>query len=263
MIKLMRGLAAAALVLAWIMCPQSSRAAGSFSCATGVSSLYGWYGMLIAGATTASTPAAKYLAGALLFNGAGAFTANNIYGGSNSDTSATGTYAVNSDCTLTLSMNIGTAPVQTYTVALKANNEAVGIETDAGAVATIDLQAQYAVYTPGLNFTQSSLAGTFAAACIGPLSGSSDLNLVTFAAGSLAGTDPFNDGGSFTVANNPYSGTYQVNTDGTFFGTLTVDSTPFDFFGVISNSGNEIEYFYTNVAGNTATAAFASCVGKQ
>jgi hypothetical protein len=138
----------------------------------------------------------------------------------------------------------------------------VVIETDANAVATIDLQPQYATVTTGLNFTGSSLNGTFAASCSGPAGSYTDLNLVTFKSGALAGTDPFNNGGTYQISNNAYSGNYTVNSDGTFSGSLTVDGSNFDFYGVISNVNAKVEYIYAGTANGAPTAAFASCVGK-
>jgi CTP:phosphocholine cytidylyltransferase-like protein len=245
-------------VLAWFIAPCTTHAA---ACTTSTQSLYGWYGMLVSGTTTGVGP--KYLAGALLFDGAGGLTARNIYvSGSTSDT-ATGTYVLNSDCTLTLSITIGASAAQLYTVAVTSQNEALGIEVDSSAVATIDLTAQYATYTSGLNFNNSSANGLFVGSCYGPSSSSSDLNIVTFASGSLSGSDPYNNAGSFQAANNPYSGTYTVNSDGTLSGSLIVDGTNFDYFGVISNGGAEVQYFYTNVSNGAATGAFEACVVKR
>jgi hypothetical protein len=41
-----------------------------------------------------------------------------------------------------------------------------------------------------------------------------------------------------------------------------VDGTNFDFYGVISNLNAKVEYIYSGTTNGTATAAFASCVGK-
>ncbi len=231
------------------------------SCPTSLASLDGWYALLVSGQTTAAAPAAKYLAGALLFNGAGTVTADHIYDGTGAAATAAGTYVFNSDCTLTLTLTVGASIPQVYTLAVNAANGAVGVETDAAAVATIDLQAQYASVTTGLNFTSSSLNGTFAAACLGPVALSSDVNLATYTNGTVSGTDPYNDAGGFAVSNVPYAGTYAVNSDGTFRGSLTVLATPFDFFGVISAEGGEIEYIYSNVSNGVPTGAFSACSG--
>ncbi len=247
------------LLFVYLLLPAAGRAAG---CAASPSSLNGWYGMLVSGSTVGAGATPKYLTGALLFNGAGAISAQHVYSGAGVDVAATGTYVVNSDCTVTITLTLSGGTPQVYTVAIKQSKQAVGIETDANAVATIDLQPQYATVTTGLNFTGSSLNGTFAASCSGPAGSYTDLNLVTFTSGALAGTDPYNNGGTYQVSNNPFSGTYTVNSDGTFSGSLTVDGTNFDFYGVISNLNAKVEYIYSGTTNGTATAAFASCVGK-
>jgi hypothetical protein len=247
------------VVCCHLLLPASGFAA---SCAASLGSLNGWYGMLVAGSTVGASVAPKYLTGALLFNGAGSISALHVYSGAAVDSAATGTYVVNADCTVTITLTVGGGTPQVFTVALRQSKQAVGIETDASAVATIDLQPQYATVTTGLNFTGSSLNGTFAASCSGPAGSYTDLNLATFKSGALAGTDPYNNGGTYQVSNNPYSGTYTVNSDGTFSGSLTVDGTNFDFYGVISNVNAKVEYIYSGTANGAATAAFASCVGK-
>jgi hypothetical protein len=254
---LLHKVAVPSILLAWFLAPASAHAA---PCPTSTQSLHGWYGLLVSGTTINVGP--KYLAGAILFDGAGSLQGSNIYGSAGADNAVTGTYAVNADCTLTLTMTIGSTAAQVYTVALKTSNEAVGIEVDSSAVATIDLQAQYATYTSGLNFNIGSANGLFTGVCYGPAAASSDLNIVTFANGTLTGTDPYNNGGSYQVSNNPYSGTYTVNSDGTFSGTLVVDGTSFDYYGVISNGGAEVEYFYTYVSAGAPSDAFESCVAK-
>jgi hypothetical protein len=93
------------------------------------------------------------------------------------------------------------------------------------------------------------------------LSASSDLNLETFSNGTLSGTDPFNNGGSYAVSNVPYTGSYTVNTDGSFAGSLVVEGTSFDFYGALSYQNSQVEYIYANVANGVATTAFAACIG--
>lgn len=247
------------------LCLGSPVAFSQTSCPTSLASLNGWYGLLVSGSTVATTPAPKYLAGALLFNGAGGISGSNVYSGSGASSTATGTYVANSDCTLTLTLKIGTAAAQVYSVGVAAGVataiEAVGIETDASAVATIDLQAQNSTNTTALNFTSSSLNGTYAASCVGPLSASSDLNLVTFSNGTLSGTDPYNNGGGFATSNVPYTGTYAVNSDGTFSGSLVVLGTNFNFYGVTTAAGRDVKYMYSNVVNGAPTGGFASCSG--
>jgi hypothetical protein len=232
------------------------------SCPTSLASLNGWYAVLINGTTLPSTD--KYLAGSLLFNGAGGITGNNIYSGSNVDSAATGNYVVNTDCTITITLIIGSGTPQVYSVALNTTGEAVGVETDASAVAQIDLTPQYSTPTTSLNFTSSSLNGTFALSCIGPSTSSSDLNLVTFTNGTMSGTDPYNNGsGNYVVSNFPYVGTYTVNSDGTFKGVASVanGSVAFPFYGVLSSSNSVIQYIYSNQTNGVAGAAFNACSG--
>ena len=245
---------AVVLMLACFAWPIGASAATG--CTTSLSSLNGWYGMLITGGNVASgTP--KYQVGAILFNGAGGLSG---YASDANRSSATGTYVQNADCSMTIYLTVGTT-LSTYTVGIKAGGEAAGIEVDAAAVANISFKPQYATVTTGLNFTTASANGTWAASCSGPLSGSSDLNLVTFANGSISGTDPFNNGGNFMVSNVPYSGTYTVNTDGTFAGLLTVEGTEFAYYGVLGSTNTEIEYIYEGITNGAPTTAFAACIG--
>lgn len=253
-----RRLGATALLMACLTSlPQTGVAA---TCLTSAASLHGWYAMLVAGGNV-GVGTAKYQVGAVLFDGIGSVSGSNVYGSAGSRNALTGTYAANADCTLTLDLTVGTASPSTYTVAVQNSGEADGIETDAAAVATITLKPQYATYTPAVVFNSASLNGTYAAACSGPLSASSDVNLATFSFGNVRGTDPYNNDGGVGAANVPYTGSYSVNTDGTFAGTLMVVGTPFNYYGVIGSENAEIEYVYENVAGGVSTNAFASCVG--
>jgi hypothetical protein len=254
-IGMFRKVSSATLLLAWALIP----AAGHAACATTAASLKGWYGLLVAGQTTAATPATKYLVGAALFDGVSSFSGSNLYGAAGAHTAVTGTYAVNTDCTVALTTTVPAAA--TYTVAVKATGEAVGIETDATAVSTISLKPQYATLNTGLNFTLASLNGTFVESCGGFLGAYSDLNLAVFSNGTLTGGDPYNNAGSYVVSDNPYSGTYTVNSDGTFAGSLVVDGANFDYYGVISTSNTKLDYIYTNVANGAPTNAIASCSG--
>jgi hypothetical protein len=235
--------------------------AAATACATTAASLHGWYGMLISGTTLGSAPAGKYLAGAALFDGAGGISGSNVYGNAGSRSALSGSYLVNADCSVTVDLNIGGSGPQTYTVGLRSNGEAIGIEADANAVATITFKPQYASFTPGLNFTSASLNGTWVTNCLGSSLSASDLNIATFKNGTVSGTDPYNNGGSFIAANNPYTGTYSVNSDGTFSGVGLVDGATFNFYGVIATSNTEVDYFYTNNANGQATNALESCSG--
>ena len=258
-IRSLRQLSPAMAALSWLLlAPVAGHAA---ACAVSAASLKGWYGMLVSGQSTGATPVASFLSGAVLFDGVGTLTGSNIYGSAGSRNSLTGTYAVNADCTVNVATQVGSTKAN-YTVALKATGEAVGIETDAAAVSTISLKPQYATYTTGLNFTQSSLNGTFAVTCGGFIGAYSDVNLVVYNNGSLTGTDPYNNGGSYTIANYPYTGTYTVNSDGTFAGVATANGLAFDFYGVVTNSNTAVEYFYTNVVNGVSTNAFNACTGS-
>ena len=257
MFKAIRKFGAAALALAWFLSPTAADAATA--CGTSAASLNGWYAMLITGGNvSAGTP--KYQVGAILFNGAGGLSGSHVYASNGAVSAATGTYVQNADCSFTVFLTVGST-LSTYTVAIKTGGEAVGIEVDATSVANISFKPQYATVTTGLNFTAASANGSWAASCSGPLSSSSDLNLVTFANGSISGTDPFNNAGTFVSSNVPYTGTYTLNTDGTFAGALVVEGTNFDYYGVLGTSNTEIEYIYENVANGAPTTAFAACVG--
>jgi hypothetical protein len=212
--------------------------------------------MLISGQTTASPPTAEYLAGAVTFDGVKSLKGANIYGSAGARNALTGSYSVNTDCTVTISVKVN-GKSYAFTVALKASGEAAGIEVDKSAVSTIVLKPQMTG-----SFTNASMNGIYAASCGGFLGAYSDVNLVTFSNGTLSGTDPFNNAGNFVVANNPYSGSYSVNSDGTFSGKALGAGAVFDYFGVLSNSNSEVQYFYTNDSNGTPTDAFTSCTGR-
>ena len=67
---------------------------------------------------------------------------------------------MNSNNTISITMNLaGQSTPQTYVVAVsEAGNEAVGIETDGTAIATIDIQSQTA--TAGTPYSNASLNGS-------------------------------------------------------------------------------------------------------
>jgi hypothetical protein len=266
MAPLLRRLSLSILALPWFLSPSSGHAAAAVCSTTTTASLKGWYGMSVFGSGSS-----KYLVGALSFDGAGNITANNVYDQNNVDnTIAKGSYGVNADCTVSISFALtpqGTSTpsaTQTYTVGVKkTSNEAVGIETDGSAVATIDLQAQYASSTTGPSYTSiSSLNGTSAASCFGSSNKSSDLNLQTFSNGTVTGTDPFNNDAGLTVTS--FTGTYSVNTDGTFVGVATVYQSPYTLYGVVSNSGKKVAYFYNGGAkgNNLDNGGLEACTGQ-
>ena len=279
MTNLFRRLPPAMVALAWLIVPAAGHAA---ACSAGAASLKGWYGVLVSGNTVAAsgtTADTKYLAGAVYFDGVSALSGSNMYGAYGVDHTVSGSYGVNADCTLTLDMTLTpveatvnsadpstatAAMTSTYPVAVKTTGEAVGIETDAAAVAKIVLKPQTG--STGANFTAASMNGSYVAACYGPFYAYSDLNVVTFSNGTGNGVDPYENNGSFQVDGNPYTVTYTVNPDGTFAGVAEItDATLyFNFSGVISNSGSQLQYFYTNNLGNAVdpnTDAIESCSG--
>jgi hypothetical protein len=190
------------------------------------------------------------------FDGVKSIKGANIFGAAGARNALTGSYSVNSDCTVALAIKVN-GKSYAFTVALKASGEAAGIEVDKSAVATIVLKPQMTT-----SFTNASINGTYAVSCGGFLGAYSDVNVVTFTNGSLSGTDPFNNAGNFAVANNPYTGSYSVNTDGTFSGSAMAGGAVFDFFGVLSNSNAQIQYFYTNDSNGSPTNAFNACTGR-
>ena len=218
----------------------------------GGASLSGPYGMLVSGD-------GKYLAGALFFDGNCNLSGSNISGGSNGQyttTSVTGTYTQNSDGTFTMTLNFaGQATAETYLIGVSESGlKARGLQSNAAVEATIDLQSQITSLASGYN--TASLSGTYAASCLN--SSTAHLNYVTFDGnGNLSGRDVFDLGS--TQGDNPYSGTYSVNSDGTFSGALLGSYSGYTFNGVIDNGLSEIEYIY-NAAG---TGPALSCFGKQ
>jgi hypothetical protein len=243
--------------IACSLIPRNASAAGA--CATDVTSLNGSYAVLITGGSL-SQGTAKYQTGVAVFDGAGNVSGSNAYGAAGSRTSISGSYVQNADCTYTVDFTSGVLAPAAFTITLDDSGQAVGIEVDASAVANIFIKPQS---TSGANvsFGASSLNGTYALTCSGPLSESSDVNLVTFNNGSLSGTDPYNNAGTFVTANVPYSGTYSVNSDGTFSGTLAVTGTNFFFYGAIAPATNELLYIYENAGNGKPIDSFAGCVG--
>ena len=225
-------------------------------------SLYGWYGLLISGPSAVAGQGGKYLTGALYFDGKGNISGYNVNGGINgavSNTSVTGTYVANTSgssagtLTVTLKLANSTTP-QTYVVSTRQTTfEAVGIETDGSAIATIDLQSQIVFFSN--SFNNSALSGTFAAVCTGNPGNYAQMNYVTFdGKGNLEGIDPYDDNNIEGV--NPFSGTYTVHSDGTF---SAVTAPTVSITGVIDSFYTEIEYTYA-VSG---VGEIISCVGKK
>ncbi|MFZ0686674.1 MAG: chitobiase/beta-hexosaminidase C-terminal domain-containing protein [Terriglobales bacterium] len=218
--------------------------------------LNGYYGLLVGGSAQAGG-GGKYLSGSVYFNGSGSLSATNLNGGINStygNYTATGTYTVNSNNTISISMTLsGQSAPETYVVAVsEGGNEAVGIETDGTAVATIDLQSQ--LQLPATHYSAASLNGVYSASCGGS---QTDLNYVTFnGAGSLTGVDAYDDG---SYGDSPYSGSYTINSDGTFTGTFIGSYSAFTMTGVLDNGASEIEFTYDE----SGVGGIVSCVGES
>jgi hypothetical protein len=216
--------------------------ASAQSCSGGAL-LSGQYGMLVGSYVGTN---GKYLVGALNFNGACGITGANTFGGvggSFAQASVTGTYGLNTDGTVAITLNLsGQTTPQTYIVGVsQSGHEAIGIETD-GTSAFIDLQSQLTTLTAG--FTTASLSGTYATSCVG---NDVDLNYQTFdGQGNITGVNSKYINGTVTVG-TLYTGTYTVNSDGTYQGSVTLSGNPVPFYGVIDNGNNEIEYINTGV----------------
>jgi hypothetical protein len=202
----------------------------------------------------------KYLSGSIYLNGSGGLTGNNVNGGINAqygNTSVTGSYSVNPDNTISVTMNLANqTTAQNYVVGVsESGNEAMGIESDNTAIATIDLQSQlWPSSTPP--YSNASLNGTYVASCSGA---EVDLNYVTFDGNGniTAGVDAYDDG---YYGDNPYTGTYTVKSDGTFSGNFAGPIyNIFTMTGVLDNGTAEIEYTYYQ----SGVGGVVSCVGES
>jgi hypothetical protein len=210
--------------------------------------LYGSYGFRVT--------AGQFITGTLNFNGECGLAGVNTYVGQDGgvvDLGLTGTYSVNADGTVVISMTIGqeTTP-QMYVVALsKVGPGAVGIGIN-GTPGQIELVSQNNYWFS--RYDNASLRGSFAVLC--KVNGG--LNYVTFdGKGGLTGVDPVYSNG--VEASNPYTGSYSVNTDGTFSGSLNGSFSEYTFYGAIENSGNQIVYMYDNASFGVDD----SCVGSH
>jgi hypothetical protein len=229
------------------------------SCVGG-NALVGYYGVLIGGNSLTPTEGGKYLSGAIHFNGRCGLTGAHLTGGINGHvgtTSVTGTYGQNADGTVSIAFNLSDgSPTQTYSVGVgQSTKEAVGIETDGSATATIDLEPQR-ISVPAYN--NASMVGTFAVVCSGLAAYKDDLNFVTFdGQGNLSGQNPFNVDGF--IGSAPYTGTYTVLPDGTFQGILLGNYSEYSFSGVIDNKLTEVEYTYASAG----VGGIVACSGKR
>jgi hypothetical protein len=199
----------------------------------------------------------QFIVGSLNFDGNCGLSGVNTYVGQNggvTDSSVTGSYSVNADGTIAISLTIGeaTTPQQTYLVALSRTLPgAVGMGVN-GTPGEIQLIAQNNFWF--WKYNDASLFGSFAAICYV----NATLNYVTFdGKGNLSGVSPYYSNG--TEVSNPYTGTYTVNSDGTFTGSLNGGFSQYTFYGAIENGGNQIVYMYD-------AAGFGiddSCVGNR
>jgi hypothetical protein len=240
--------------------PKLAQAKVAQATCVGGRSLVGYYGVLIGGNSLTPNMGGKYLSGAIRFDGKCGLTGTHMNGGINgsvSTTSVTGTYGQNADSTITVTFNLSDgSPAQTFLVGLsQSTKEAVGIETDGSATATIDLQPQR-INTPA--YTNASMVGTFAVVCSGLAAYKDDLNFVTFdGQGNLTGQNPFNVDGF--IGSSPYAGTYTVFPDGTFQGVLLGSYSEYSFSGVIDNKLGEVEYTYAA----SGVGGIVACSGKK
>ncbi len=234
----------------------AAQSALASSC-NGGSTLSGGYGVLVQGAA-ANGNGGRFLVGALKFDGKCGITGSVVGGisGAFSGNTVSGSYNTNSDQTISVTLNLaGQLSPLTFAVGYsRTASEAVGVETDGSAIASIDLQAQ----NYGKTYDTSKLHGTFAVSCLNA-PGFSDLNYEHFDGnGGSSGIDAYNDGGA--LGHSPYQQVYSVNPDGTFQVTLTTSGfTVFAAYGVIDNANNEIQYIYTL----NGSGPVLGCTGKQ
>jgi hypothetical protein len=236
--------------------------------ATSCATLNGYFGMQVNGSTPAG--GGKFINGVMYFNGQCQLVANATIGENqtvNSFATITGSYVANADNTISITLQVPGNPAnETYDVAFTPIfNEALGIETDNSAVASIDLKNQ--LYPTSGNhyvYTNASLKGTFVANCGGGGAGTaySDLNYFTFdGAGHIStGTDHYNNNAAF--GEQSYIGYYGVNSIGDFGGYVVLSAgAEFGFSGVLDNDLEEIQFVYST-AGSTGSDVVA-CIGKR
>jgi hypothetical protein len=245
----------------------ASASSASAAC-TGGSTLKGRFGVLVSGGTKAG--AGKYVDGTMTFDGACGVTGTVSVGENGTTvnfTNVTGSYYTNSDNTISLSLALPNG-TETYDVGFSPIfGEAIGVETDGTAYATIDLKPQTAPVVnsaPVTNYNNATVKGTWAAACTSGTPGQIDLNYFTIDGsnsyygvfGNITGVDHIYQT-QFGI--QPIAGHYAVLSDGTFGGSLTVAGAyPFGFTGSINNNGNELQY---NVI--YGTGVIEACIAKR
>jgi hypothetical protein len=245
----------------------SSFSSASAAC-TGGSTLKGRFGVLVSGGTASNV--GKYIDGTVTFDGACGLTGLVSIGENgiaNNFVNVTGTYNTNFDNTINIKLALPNG-AESYDVGFSPIfGEALGVEIDGTAYATIDLKPQVA---PALNsapvtvYNNATIKGTWAAACTAGTPGQVDLNYFTIDGsnsyygtfGNITGNDHIFLS-SFGVQG--IAGHYSVLSDGTFGGSLAAGGQyPFGFTGSINNNGNELQY---NVILNTGV--IEACVAKR
>src|SRR5208337_3738833 len=128
-------------------------------------------------------------------------------------------------------------------------------ETDNLATATVDLQSQ--VLSNGQTYSNANLNGTYAVVCSNIALYA--LNYVTFnGAGSFSGSLAYSNNGSY-AGDNAITGSYSVNADGTFSGSLAGGFAQYSLTGALENDGAEIAYTYEEGgAGNQACSGVST-----
>ncbi len=240
---------------------------------TGGSTLTGYYGMEINGQTP--TGDGKFLNGVVYFNGSCALQVTATIGENqtvNSFATFLGTYNTNPDGTIAITFTPpGAAAPETYDVGFTpVFNEALGVETDSSATASIDLKAQNYPASGNHNvYNNASLKGKWASTCSGGAGNTSvsDANIISFdgsysfegAYGNVTGIDDSNDFYAFVPGG--VAGPYGVNSNGTFGGYAVVGTVTVGFSGVIDNNLNEIQYNLSTAGSNGYD--YESCIAKR
>jgi hypothetical protein len=239
----------------------------------GGSTLSGGYSLYVNGSTPSSgSQIAKFIVGQATFNGACGFSATLSYSENNAATlysPVTGTYNQQTDGTFTISFKLpGESTAETYEIGYSPiTSGGNGNETDKGGVAVIHVQAQSTTGSKAA-YGNASFKGTWTIACRGLSGGYSDLNYQVFdgttsaqGIGNISGTDYYNNFASPGV--EPYSGSYATLANGIYGGALTVAGEAFGYTGVLSNNGNEIDFFFIAQSANTPYAGVTGCTGTR